>query len=100
MLACNRLRIDRDDGSSALDYRIEDDRVESRTLEIGKQASPVTGKEWQLLTPEQLTALIMSDTVVAQWLRRRMGVYRLVRACNQHLSSGSAEQGWSTNMAD
>jgi hypothetical protein len=99
MLACNRLRIDRDDGSAALDYRIENGRVESRTLEMPTEGHSATGREWQRLTPEQLTSHIMSNTVVAQWLRRRMGVYRLVRACNQALPSGSVKQDWSTKIA-
>jgi hypothetical protein len=99
MLAFNRLRIDRGDGSAAVDYRIRDGGVESRTLETATKGTLATGKEWQRLTPEQLTSHIMSNSVVAQWLRRRMGVYRLVRACNQHSSSGSAGQDWSTKLA-
>jgi hypothetical protein len=79
MPACNRLRIDPGNGSPAVDYRIESDFVESRTLEPNKQ--------WQRLTPEQLTSRVMADKVVAQWLRHRMGLHRLVRACQQDDSS-------------
>src|SRR3954465_12521984 len=44
------------------------------------QGSLAAGKQWQRLTPKQLTShIIMSNTVVARWLRRRMGVYRLIR---------------------
>ena len=82
MLACNRLRIDRDDGSAVADYRIEDDRVESRTLHTSTDGSSDTEKQWQRLTPEQLSSHIMRDTVVARWLRRRMGVHPLIRACS------------------
>jgi hypothetical protein len=82
MLACNRLRIDRDDGSAVADYRIEDDRVESRTLHTSTDGSSNTEKQWQRLTPEQLSSHIMRDTVVARWLRRRMGVHPLIRACS------------------
>src|SRR5262249_25742868 len=79
MLARNRLRIDPGDGSPAVDYRIENGFVESRT--------PAIEKQWQRLTPEQLTSRVMADTVVLRWLRHRIGVYRLIRACNQDSSS-------------
>jgi hypothetical protein len=84
MLACNRLRIDPGNGSPAVDYRIEDGFVESRTLEM--DATKIE-KQWQRLTPEQLTFRVMADTVVAHWLCQRMGVHRLIRACNQDSSS-------------
>ena len=99
MLACNRLRIDRDDGPAAVDYRIEDGRVECRTLEMATGDNPATSKQWQRLTPEQLTSHIMSNTIVAQWLQRRMGVYQLVRACDQNFSSGHAEQDCQDKIA-
>jgi hypothetical protein len=92
MLACNTLRIDRDDGSAAADYRIEDDRVESRTLHTAPEGSTNTKRLWQRLTPEQLSSHVMRDTVVARWLRRRMGVHPLIRACSQHFPSAKAEQ--------
>jgi hypothetical protein len=80
IMACNNLRIDLGDGSSVVDYRIENDCVETRTLEAENE------KPWQRLTPEQLTSQVMADTVVARWLRRRMGVHRLLRACTHSLS--------------
>jgi len=80
IMACNNLRIDLGDGSPVVDYRIENDRVETRTLEAENE------KPWQRLTPEELTCQIMADTVVARWLRRRMGVHRLLRACTYSLS--------------
>src|SRR5690348_13879913 len=85
MLACNRLRIDPGNGSPAVEYRIEDEFVESRTLETdaARRSVPASEKRWQRLTPEQLTSRVMANTVVAHWLRYRMGVHRLVRACNQ-----------------
>ena len=82
MLAFNRLRIDRCDGSPVADYRIENDWVESRTLETGTECGPTTERRWQRLTPEQLSSHVMADTIVSQWLCRRMGVHRLVRACS------------------
>jgi hypothetical protein len=100
MPACNTLRIDRDDGSAVADYRIEDGRVESRTLHTAPESSTNTEKQWQRLTPEQLSSHIMRDTVVARWLRRRMGLRPLIRACSQHFpSANEAEQGRSGKMA-
>ena len=89
MLAFNRLRIDPGNGSPAVDYRIRNGFVESRTLEMdaAKRTTLATEKQWQRLTPEQLTSHVMADTVVLHWLRQRMGVYRLIRACNQGSSS-------------
>jgi len=99
MLACNTLRIDRDDGSAVADYRIENDRVESRTLCTAAEGSPAREKQWQRLTPEQLSSHIMRDTVVSRWLHRRMGVHPLIRACSQHFSSAhEAEQDRSGKM--
>ena len=80
MLACNTLRIDHSDSSQVVEYRIENDRVESRTLETAVESD--TRKEWKRLSPEQLSSHVMAHTVVAHWLRGRMGVHRLIRACN------------------
>jgi hypothetical protein len=89
MLAFNRLRIDPGNGSPAVDYRIENGFVESRTLETGptKRSTLTIEKQWQRLTPEQLTSRLMADSLLLRWLRHRMGVYRLIRACNQDSSS-------------
>lgn len=72
MLACKRLRIDSGDGSPVLDYRIEKDRVESRGLNTS----------WRQLAPEEISSHVMANTVVAEWLRRRMGLHKLLRACS------------------
>jgi hypothetical protein len=89
MLAFNRLRIDPGEGSPAMDYRIEDGFVEKRLVESGSDASSEDG--WRRLTPEELSAHVITDTVVAHWLSRRMGVRRLIRACNQPYSSFANE---------
>jgi hypothetical protein len=88
MLACNRLRIDRCDGSPVADYRIENGCVESRIVETAAESSMTTDMRWQRLTPEQLTSHVMANTVLAQWLGRRMGVHRLVRACTESANNG------------
>jgi len=88
MLAFNRLRIDPGRGSPAVDYRIENGFVESRTLETDttKRNTLAIEKQWQRLTPKQLTSRLMADAVLLRWLRHRMGVHRLIRACNQDSS--------------
>ena len=95
MLACNRLRIDPCDGSPVAEYRIENGCVESCTLE--EAAERGTEKQWQRLTPEQLTSHVMGETVVAQWLHRRMGVHRLIRACSP--TTNNSPQGHSERIA-
>jgi hypothetical protein len=89
MLAFNRLRIDPGNGSPAVDYRIENGFVESRTVDrdATRRNSFAIEKQWQRLTPEQLTSRLMADAVLLRWLRHRMGVYRLIRACNEDSSS-------------
>ena len=87
MLACNRLRIDTGDGSPAVDYRIESGCVEIRTLETDSAKTLTTEKQWRRLTPQQLTSRVMADKVVARWLRHRMGLHGLIRACHQESSS-------------
>ena len=101
MLAFNRLRIDPGNGSPAVDYRIENGFVESRTLETDatKRGTPAIEKQWQRLTPEQLTSRLTTDTVLLRWLRHRMGVYRLIRACNQDSSSPNHPTLESSNRA-
>jgi len=100
MLACNTLRIDRDDGSAVADYRIEENCVESRILYTGTEGSSDAENRWYRLTPQKLSSHIMRDTVVARWLHRRMGVHPLIRACSQHFTSANeAEQERSDKMA-
>ena len=97
MLAWNRLRVDPGDSSPVLEYRIENGCVESRALETALEGSTTTEERWQRLTPEQLSCHVMADTVVAQWLGRRMGVHRLIQACTQ--SSNNAAQERSERIA-
>jgi len=89
MLPCNRLRIDLGDGSPAVDYRIEDGRVESRTVDNAADRNSVVEESWQRLTADQLYSHVMADTVVSRWLRRRMGIHQLIRACNHDPSFAS-----------
>jgi hypothetical protein len=78
MLEFNLLRIEQNDGSTVIEYRIEDGHVEGRTLRTG-----VVEKPWRPLTPEKLRSHVMAGTLLSRWLRRRMGIHQLVRACQQ-----------------
>ena len=81
-MACKMLRIDPGDSSPVLDYRIENGHVESRAAGAGEAE-----EQWRELTPEQLCSHVMADTVLAHWLRRRMGIFPLIRACTPEYSS-------------
>jgi hypothetical protein len=91
ILACNGLCIDPCDDSPVVEYRIENGYVESRTLEAAVKDGTATEKQWQRLTPEQLSSHIMANTAVGQWLVSRMGVHRLIRACNSSANDGVQE---------
>ena len=84
MLASNRLRLEPGNGSPVVDYRIENGCVETRTLATGAGENALE-KQWQPLTPEELSSRVLRDSVLARWLRRRLGLFRLVRACNHEL---------------
>jgi len=76
-----RLRLERTDGSSVKEYRIKNGIVEARTLDPYGQPDPRIGSDWQQLTPDQLAVHVERNTMVAQWLRRRLGWERLLGAC-------------------
>ncbi len=80
-LGSMRLRLESGDGFPAKEYRIEDGNVEVRTLD--SEGGPVRRTEsmWWRLTPEQLSIHVERNTVVAQWLERRLGWRRLLQAC-------------------
>jgi hypothetical protein len=81
VLGSMRLRLEPGDGSPTKEYRIEDGNVEARTLD--PEEGSVRGSEsvWWRLTPEQLSIHVEHNTVVAQWLERRLGWRRLLQAC-------------------
>jgi hypothetical protein len=101
MLACNRLCIDPGDGSPAVDYRIEDGCVETRILDRAAEINGAIEKPWRRLTPRQLRSHVMADTVVARWLSRRMGIHRLIEACNQdsRFANNEVQKQWEQKAA-
>jgi hypothetical protein len=85
-----RLRLEAENGTAATEYRIDDGNVEVRNLHPpGSHDS--AENSWQRLTPEQLSTQVEHNTVVAQWLERRLGWRRLVQAC-----SNQETQHWRT----
>ena len=76
-----RLRLESGDGSPAKEYRIEDGEVEVRTLDPEGGSVRRTGNVWWRVTPEELSIHVESNTLVAQWLERRLGWRRLLQAC-------------------
>jgi hypothetical protein len=71
------LRLEAADGADGKEYRIYDGQVEVRRL----QCSGEDDWCWHRITPEELTAHVNAKTVVAEWLKRRIGWRRLLRAC-------------------
>jgi len=69
------------------EYRIYEDGVEVRKLRCGEEkgdlelAGEHVSDEWQRLSPSDLTTHVRNNTVVAQWLKHRLGWRRLLRAC-------------------
>jgi len=94
-MTCRTLRIDRNDGSPVEEYRVENGRVEHRTLLAAAERSATVDDPWQRLTRDQLAAHVMANTVVAHWLSRKFGLHALIRACNKSTSAsnGSGEYG-------
>ena len=80
-LGSMRLRLESGDGSPEKEYRIEDGNVEVRTLDPEGGSPGRTRSVWWRLTPEQLSVHVERNTVVAQWLERRLGWRRLLQAC-------------------
>jgi hypothetical protein len=81
LLGSMRFRLESGDGSPAKEYRIEDENVEVRALDPEGGSDRRTGSVWWRLTPEQLSIHFKRNTVVAQWLERRLGWRRLLQAC-------------------
>ena len=71
------LRLEAPDGSAIEEYRIDHGAIEGRRFsDLGDhQAS------WRRLTPAQLRDHVNRKTLLAQWLERRLGWRRLLRAC-------------------
>jgi hypothetical protein len=71
------LRLEAANGAEGKEYRICDGQIEVRGLECSSKDDWC----WHRVTPEELTAHVNAGTVVAEWLKRRLGWRRLLRAC-------------------
>ena len=81
-----RLRINRNDDSPVLEYRIENGSVERRILEPVANGSCAIEGQWQRFTPEQLASHLKANPILAHWVSRMFGVHSLIQACS-HSSS-------------
>jgi hypothetical protein len=103
-VAWNTLRIDTNDGSPVVRYRIqfdandvfpvleygiEDAEVKRTTTETTAQMGSAIEGEWHRFTPEQLTLHLRKNAVVAYWLSHRLGAAALKRACTPNRESES-----------
>ena len=71
------LRLESSDGA-AEEYRVRDGRVEIRE----PQDNPADDDcHWHRLTPDEVSDHVNRNSAVAQWLIRRLGWRRLLRAC-------------------
>ena len=75
-----RLRLEAADGSATKEYRVDNGRVEVRSLQSYNGYAPPESS-WHRLTPQELRTHVERNTAVAQWLERRLGWRRLLQAC-------------------
>ncbi len=82
------LRLEATDGSECEEYRIQDGDIEVRTVRRSGEYGPSAqgqfdndNDDWQRLTARELANHVQRNTIVAQWLRHRIGWRRLILAC-------------------
>jgi hypothetical protein len=78
------LRLETADGSGCDEYRIQDGDIEVRRVRSAGEWSRferASRDEWQRLTPRELSGHVHDNTVVAQWLRHRIGWRKLILKC-------------------
>jgi hypothetical protein len=74
------LRLESPDGRGD-EYRIYDGHVEVRPLGAAVADADMDEYSWRQVTPEQLTSHVSNRTILAEWLKQRLGWRRLLRAC-------------------
>jgi hypothetical protein len=85
-IACNKLRIDPNDGSPVVEYQIENGGVECRTIATCSEDGVASAAQWEPLTPAQIASQILANTTVAYWLYHRLDTQSLFQICSQHPS--------------
>ena len=87
MLLPTTLRLEAVDGSGVEEYRIFGDGIEVRKLRCGEENDDpeLVGDQvscgWTRLTPADLSRHVKDNTIVAHWLKQRLGWRRLLYAC-------------------
>jgi hypothetical protein len=74
------LRLETTDGSGIEEYRIREGEIEVRRAQRPSQEWQFEDA-WNRLSAADLTAHVQKNTVVAQWLKHRIGWKRLLMAC-------------------
>lgn len=84
------LRLEAADGSGVEEYRVHDGeievrqaRCESRKTGRGSLESAYREDEWRRLSASEIASHVDQNTVVAQWLRQRIGWRHLLLACTE-----------------
>jgi hypothetical protein len=72
-----RLRLEPKDGSPVTDYRIQDGQVEVRVLDASGR--PSAAGTWRRLMPDEIASHVRANTVVARWLRLKLGWREVLR---------------------
>ena len=79
------LRLEAADGSESEEYRIHGGDIEVRRarrfVEYDSDGQSSSDDDWQTLTAGELSTHVQGNSVVAQWLRHRIGWRRLILAC-------------------
>jgi hypothetical protein len=85
-----RLWLEPGDGSPITEYSIENGSVSVRTVDLnhGSDQDEELESRWEQLTPEQLRFHVERHTVVAEWLKRRIGWRRLLTECVRDTEEG------------
>ena len=79
----------------AKEYRISDGRIEARILDGG----PDRESDWSVVSSEQLSYHVKSNTAVARWLEQNLGWRRLLRACVGLEPTKFAPDSWGREIA-
>ena len=77
------------------EYRISDEKFEARILDGG----PEQESDWRIVSSEQLSSHVKSNTAVARWLETNLGWRRLLRACVGLEPTKFAQDSWGREVA-
>lgn len=75
------LRLEAQNGRAIEEFRILDQTIETRQSTVWPASEWDEYAEWREVSSEELSDHVRDNTVVAQWLKRRLGWRRLLLAC-------------------